>query len=106
MQDAINKHVEGLNWHEKPYSDRLKHDFDEKYKEIACVKISLDKRIDEISDIRFKVIRSIHAGGSAGTYPQREEIAENKKKHIKIADDNINKKIIELQKITKLLEIL
>lgn len=106
MQNAINKHVEGQNWHEKPYSDRLKLDFDEKYKEIAGVKISLDKKIDEISDIRFKVLRPIHTGGSAGTYPQREEIAVTKKKNIKIADDNINEKIIELQKITNLLKIL
>jgi len=92
MQDSINNHVEGENWHEKPYSDRLKHDFDEKYKEIAGVKISLDKKIDEIYDIRFKVLRPIHTGSSAGTFPQREE--------------SINKKIKELQKITNLLQIL
>jgi len=106
MQDAINSHEEGQNWHEKPYSDRLKHDFDEKYKEIAGVKISLDKKIDEIYDIRFKVLRPIHTGCSAGTFPQREEIAETKKKAIKFADNSINKKMIELQKIANLLKIL
>jgi hypothetical protein len=55
--------------------------------------------------IRYKVLRPIHTGGSAGTFPQREEIAETKKKAIQVADKGINKKMTELQKISNLLKI-
>jgi len=106
MQDAINEHVDGKKWHEKPYSDRLKYEFDEKYKEIANVKINLDKKIDDIYEIKHKVLRPIHTFGSAGTYPQREEIADTKNEALRIAGENINKKMSELQKISKLMNVL
>lgn len=51
-------------------------------------------------------MRPIHSTGSAGTYPQREEIVSAKKRSLKSAEENINVKLSELQKISNLLKVL
>lgn len=66
----------------------------------------MDKNIDEIVDIKYNVIRCVHTGGSSGTFRQREEIVNTKKLSLKNAENQINKKLIELEKTTQLLKFL